>query len=124
MTDNAQTPNGKVKFTLDGGRELFIETDMPEKEPSRAGKLVSKSKEASSVYESNKQFTEIAQSIAPVANTILDSLKNINSPKEIQLEFGVKLDVASNVVIAKASTAANFKITLKWENKDAARTEK
>lgn len=124
MPDNAQTPNDKVKFTLDGDRELFIETDMSAKNTPSTGKLISKSKEAGSIFESNKQFTEIAQSIAPVANTILDSLKDINSPKEIQLEFGVKLDVASNVVIAKASTAANFKITLKWENKDAARTEK
>ena len=115
--------NSKVKFDLGDGQALFIETDMPDDDLASELTFAS-SEEEGNFVKSSKQFAEVAQNIAPVANTILESLKDINSPKEIQLEFGVKLDVASNVLIAKASTAANFKIMLKWENNNADLTKK
>lgn len=116
--------DGKVKFELENGQALFVEADIPDRPPNGGGALISNSKDKEKIVESNKQFQDVAKSIAPVANTILESLKEINSPKEIQLEFGVKLDFESNVLIAKASTAANFKIMLKWENKDEPNTDK
>lgn len=117
-------PEGKVKFDLGNGGSLLVETDMPDHVPKDSVKLISKLKDKEKIVESNKKFEEVAKGIAPVANTILESLKEINSPKEIQLEFGVKLDFSSNVLIAKASSAANFKIMLKWENKDEPGTDK
>lgn len=116
--------DSKVKFDLGDGQALFIETDMPDDDLASEFIFASSEEGGGNFVKSQKQFTEVAQSIAPVANTILESLKDINSPKEIQLEFGVKLDVASNVLIAKASTAANFKIMLKWENNNADLTKK
>ena len=110
--------DGKVQFELDNGQVLLIETEVPQKAISNGFNLTSDNDEEVTI-QSQKQFSEVARSIAPVANMVLDSLKELNTPKEIQLEFGVKLDFASNILIAKASTEANFKIMLKWENKDA-----
>lgn len=116
---------GKVQFDLDDGQILLVETDMPDDESVTEGfNLVSNSEDEEKIVKSSKQFQDVAKGIAPVANTILESLKAMNSPQEIQLEFGVKLDFASNVLIAKASTEANFKIMLKWENKVDSGTEK
>jgi len=112
--------DGKVQFDIGEGQVLLVETDVPEDLPQGV-QLASNhgGDDDEQVVKSNKRFEEVAKGIAPVANTILQSLKEINTPKEIQLEFGVKLDFASNVLVAKASTEANFKIMLKWENKDA-----
>jgi hypothetical protein len=35
-------------------------------------------------------------------------------PDKVQLEFGVKLTAEAGVVIAKAATEANFKLSLEW----------
>jgi Trypsin-co-occurring domain 1 len=37
------------------------------------------------------------------------------APDEFTVEFGVKLSAKAAVVIASATTDANFKVTLKWK---------
>ena len=47
---------------------------------------------------------------------MLDALKELNTPQEIHLEFGVKLGGKAGVVFASAESECNFKVGLKWTN--------
>ncbi len=38
-----------------------------------------------------------------------------HKPDEIEMEFGFSLNAVAGVVIASASTEANYKVTLRWK---------
>ncbi len=58
----------------------------------------------------------LVKKIQPVANTLFGALSELNTPQEINLEFGIKLGGKTGIVFASAETECNFKIGLKWTN--------
>ena len=69
------------------------------------------------VESSSDHFEKVAARIRPAAQVVLNALKDLNTPKEIQLEFGVKFSAKAGVIIASADSEMHFKVTVKWENK-------
>jgi hypothetical protein len=53
------------------------------------------------------------------ADLVLNSFKEMNSPNEISVEFGVTFKATTTVIIAAASTDATFKVSLKWQKPKA-----
>lgn len=104
-----------VEFELEDGTSVVFETDRDESDGSierisRGGDENDQPKKAV------QTFNKVAKSIQPAAQIVLDSLKEMNSPKEIQLEFGLKFGAKTGVILASADTEVNFKVTVKWEN--------
>ncbi len=66
-----------------------------------------------------RELRGVFAKIAPVGNALLDSLKDINTPDEINLEFGVKLGGKTGIIFAAAETEATFKVSITWKNKKA-----
>ena len=53
------------------------------------------------------------------AKAVLDKIKEAQ-PDQIELKFGIKVSGATDWLIAKAASEANFEVTLLWQPKAAA----
>ena len=103
-----------VEFELDDGTTVVFETNEPELNEGGVRKI---SKKNSSVVEkADQRFNDIARNIRPAAQVVLDSLQELNSPKEIKLEFGLKFSAKTGVIVASADSEVNFKVSVTWEN--------
>lgn len=103
-----------VEFKLDDGSPIVFEVDEPEvggttRASRRPGEIVEEAKET---------FEEALTKIRPATERVIATLRGLSQkPDEIEMEFGFNLSAAAGVVIASASTEANYKVTLKWSSK-------
>ena len=52
-----------------------------------------------------------------MTSTVIGKLGELqDSPEQVCVEFGIKLNAASGVVLASLAIEANFKITATWKN--------
>ena len=104
-----------VKFTLEDGSNILIEAEEAEVE----GEMIRVSSQSTSreiINISNKTFEESLGIVKPVANTVLNKLKDLSKqPEEVQVSFGISMDLKAGMFIA-AGTGANFNVTLTWKN--------
>jgi len=50
---------------------------------------------------------------------VITTLRGLaKKPDEIEMEFGFSLNAAVGVVIASASTEANYKVILRWKDEE------
>ena len=103
-----------VQFELDDGSCVVFETD---ERIGGGARRISDRKD--SPLEADEKFNAIVKRIKPSAQLILDSLKELNTPREIALEFGVKFSSKAGVIIASADSAVNFKVNVKWVNPES-----
>jgi hypothetical protein len=62
------------------------------------------------------KFEEVQELIKICCLSLLDTIKEVNEPDSIGVEFGIKLSGEMGVpMISKASGEANFKISLEWK---------
>lgn len=99
-----------LQFTLADGTPVFVESPKADFGISR----VSRGGETRS--EDDRRFEQALARIRPAAQAVLDSLRELNMPEEIGLEFGVKFSASAGVVFASADSEATFKVSLKWKN--------
>ncbi len=65
---------------------------------------------------SDKTFEESVGIVKPVANTVLNKLKDLNKlPEEVKVSFGISIDLKAGMFIT-SGTGANFNVTLTWKN--------
>ena len=104
-----------VEFILEDGSNILIEAEETEVE----GEMIRVSPRSTSreiVNISNKTFVESLNIVKPVANTILNRLKDLSKqPEEVEVSFGISMDLKAGMFIS-ANTGANFKVTLTWKN--------
>ena len=54
--------------------------------------------------------------IRPATEKVITTLRGlIQKPDEVEMEFGFSLSAGAGVVIASASTEANYRVTLRWK---------
>jgi hypothetical protein len=105
-----RTMKDLVKFSLESGGFVFIETEVSDVEK---GGLVKAGRGLPD--EATQSFEAAINCLSPIANTIVSKLINIsNPPDEAAVEFGLTLKADTGVIITKVGAEANFKINLKW----------
>ena len=57
---------------------------------------------------------------SPAAELVLNAFREMNTPDEIGLEFGVKFNASAGAFLASAGSEATFKVSLKWKNEKSA----
>jgi hypothetical protein len=101
-----------IELVWDNGTKVVAEVTEPEEGQEgtgRAGRL-------EKVQQLSQQAFEKAMAqLKPIAQTVMGTLKELNNPSEVAVEFGVKLSAETGVIIASAQAEANFKISLKWK---------
>jgi hypothetical protein len=103
-----------LEFTLDNGDITFIEIEDNESN-NRQSTTRSGSDSSNQSNQAQRTFSDALRVIAPTANALLTSLKGINEPDEIQLEFGLKFNGKANVIFTSAETEASFKVGITWK---------
>jgi len=54
--------------------------------------------------------------VRPAAAAVFDSLRELDSPKQIELEFGIGVSGSFGAFIASTEADVSFKVKLTWEN--------
>jgi hypothetical protein len=102
-----------VRFTLEDGSTVLIEAEETEVEGEMI-RVSSTSREVVNV--SDKTFEESLGIVKPVANTVLNKLKDLNKlPEEVKVSFGISMDLKAGMFIT-SGMGANFNVTLTWKN--------
>jgi hypothetical protein len=102
-----------VSFQLGNGNCFVAEVD-GDSGDGRTMRGISAAPEM--IVQSSKTFEASLRNIKQAAEVMVDRLCSLaKPPDELGVEFGVKLNAETGAIIAKASTEANFTITLKWK---------
>ncbi|HEV2136905.1 MAG TPA: CU044_2847 family protein [Terracidiphilus sp.] len=105
-----------VTFRLESGESFAAEVDDPIEDHKTVRGLGARTE---LIIESSKTFEAAIQNVQRAAEVLVDRLRSLSrKPDEVSVEFGVKLSAEAGAIVAKASTDANFKITLKWKGNE------
>ena len=106
-----------VEFKLEDGSTVVFETDTPEPAGTTGNdRRIAHSSGEAPVEKSTQLFDAVAARIRPAAQMVLDALRELNTPRQIDLEFGIKFNAKAGVVFASVDNDVNFKVRVKWEN--------
>jgi NTP-dependent ternary system trypsin peptidase co-occuring protein len=98
-----------VEMPLDDGSTVLVEVAEDEQRLQRVGRA------ASVVRDSAETLEEALRRVKPAVATVLHQVRDLATPPDtVKIEFGVKLTAEAGVIIAKAATEANFKLSLEW----------
>lgn len=99
-----------IEFKLEDGTSVYVEAEDVEGGYQRVARGEERGKAC-------KQFTEAITHVRPAAEAVLDAFREMNTPDEIALEFGVKFSAKLGAaVFASTEGEATFKVSLKWSN--------
>ena len=105
------------KFTIDEDAPILIEVT-PEPGMREVGFLEKPGPE---------QLKEMAEKSTQAVNGAMNAIHNMaqrviatmdtlsNKPSQVEVEFGIKLDLESGALIAKAGGEANLKVKMTWK---------
>jgi hypothetical protein len=101
-----------AQFPLDDDSPVFVEIDDTDDAsgPRRVGRG------DDGIAQVEQRFTKVIARVRPAAEAVLQSFREMNTPDEIGLEFGVKFHAKAGAIFAAVSSEATFKVALTWKN--------
>lgn len=108
-----------VEFPLEGTEQnILVEVDTPES----AG-VVRASRVSNAIAQAHITFEQAMDKVKPAASVIIAKVRSLHdSPDEVEVQFGLKLDADCGAFVASASVEANYSVTLKWKKEAEIRT--
>jgi hypothetical protein len=102
-----------VEFPLEDNGTIVVEVN----EPEGVGGTQRATREGEKEPEKAPQtFEQALSKIRPATDKVITTLQGlVQKPDEIEMEFGFSLSAEAGVIIASASTQANYKVTLRWK---------
>lgn len=102
----------KLEFVTDAGSTMVVEVD----DANALGGTTPASNEGGVTARVGKTFEDALASIKPGIEGALSMLNSLaTTPKEAEVEFGIKIDAAAGAIFAKAGAEATFKVKLIWK---------
>jgi hypothetical protein len=100
-----------IEFPLEDGTSMLVEVDEPEQEGLERVSI------KGGIEKAQQTLEKSLDKVRPAAQYILEKLRGLHdSPDEIEVAFGLKLNAGAGVILA-AGLEANYTVKLKW-NKD------
>ena len=104
-----------VEFKMEDGSAIIVEVD----EPETGGTTRASRRPGEIAEEAKETFEQALSKVRPATEKVITTLHGLaHKPDEIEMEFGFSLNAAAGVVIASASTQANYKVTLRWKQEE------
>jgi DNA-directed RNA polymerase specialized sigma24 family protein len=104
-----------IEFKMEDGNTIIFEVD----EPETGGTTRASRRPGEIAEEAKETFEQALSKIRPATEKVITTLRGLaHKPDEIEMEFGFSLNAVVGVVIASASTDANYKVTLRWTHKE------
>lgn len=101
-----------VEFPTTDGHSILVEAP-----DGIGGPLTRGGQHGSLVAQAQQTFEEAVGHIQPAVQALIDQLVTLSHrPSEVSVEFGVNLHADAGAFIAKAGGAANFTVTLTWDD--------
>lgn len=96
-----------VEFPLEDGSSIVVE--VTDQEEGRGTDVLHMAAKAN-----RSRHPKPLSKIRPATGKVINTLRGlVQRPDEIEMEFGFSLSAAASVIIASASTAANYKVILR-----------
>ena len=102
-----------LEFKLENGESAFMQIEESDAQTRQRGNRNQNEEEP---IQAPRSFDEAIRSVAPIGNALLSSLKDINTPDEINLEFAISFNGKAGVVFSSIENEASFKVNIKWKN--------
>jgi hypothetical protein len=102
-----------IEFPLEDGSTIVVEVNEPEGERGtrRAARGTEEEPE-----KAPQTFEQALSKLRPATEKVITTLRAlIQKPDEVEMEFGFSLSAEAGVIIASASTQANYRVTLRWK---------
>jgi len=108
-----------LAMPLDDGGTVLVEVSGTPSGVERVGRV------GDVVRDTAETLQQALARIRPAAAAVLDSVRGMApAPDKVKVEFGVTLTAEAGVVVARATSEANFKVTAEWSvRSDPARAE-
>jgi len=103
-----------IEFKLENGESAFMQLERTADKVKHRGSRDGSGEEE--VVTAPRSFNDAIKSIAPIGNALLSSLKDINTPDEISLDFAISFNGKAGVIFSSVESNASFKVTIKWKN--------
>ncbi|WP_062311332.1 CU044_2847 family protein [Demequina rhizosphaerae] len=99
-----------LAFTSEDGSAVLVEaTD------ASTGPVMRSGRPGAAVVEATESLEDVVARIGPVVKGIVAGIReSAGRPEQIEVEFAVTIAADSNLVIARASGEANFRVQLRW----------
>jgi hypothetical protein len=104
-----------IEFPLGEEDEtILVEVEEPE------GQIIKASLKPGEVIEkASMTLDQALEKLKPAAAAIIAKMRTLaDSPDEMEVKFGIKLNAQAGAVIAAASVEANYTISLIWKRKE------
>jgi hypothetical protein len=98
-----------VEYSLPDGAPVLIEI-----EDAGSTQRIGRGQEIAERAE--QSFIDAISRIRPAAEIIVEAFRKLNTPAEMDLEFGIKFNAKAGAFIASVDSEATFKVMLKWKN--------
>ncbi|MFZ0088986.1 MAG: CU044_2847 family protein [Solirubrobacteraceae bacterium] len=99
-----------LKFKSDEGHSILVEVD-----GDQGGRIVRGGRATDAVIEASSSLDQALAGLGPAVKSILTQLRaGAEWPDELEIEFGVTLSADANVIIARTTGQANFRIAMTW----------
>jgi len=99
-----------IEFPLEDGTSMLVEVD----ETEEVGLTKVSRRDPGVIERAQLTLEKSLDKVKPAAQYILEKLRGLHdSPDEIEVTFGLKLNAGSGVILA-AGVEANYTVKLKW----------
>lgn len=98
-----------VEYPLAAGGSVLVEVEEAEGEGfvrAARGEIATKA---------SQTFEEAIEAVKPAILSVIAKLRELSSPGEIGVEFGIKLGAKAGAFFSSADAEATFKVTLTWK---------
>ncbi|MEV6956462.1 CU044_2847 family protein [Streptomyces sp. NPDC051183] len=96
-----------VRFEGPDGTSLLIEAE------DDAPGLQRISRDDDGVVQAGRRLQDALNEVRPAIRSVIDSVRSLG-PDEYEVEFGMKLNAESGVVIAKTAIEGHFNVKIHW----------
>ncbi|MGH2480808.1 MAG: CU044_2847 family protein [Ktedonobacteraceae bacterium] len=103
---------------MEDGQTIAFEIN--ESEPREGGGMTHASYRPGGIVEKAKlTFEQALSKVGPSTEKVIMMFRGlVHTPDEIEMEFGFNVNTALGAVIATTGAEANYKVTLRWKNKE------
>ena len=99
-----------VEFRSEEDRSLLVEV-----EDDRGARVMRGGRTADAVIEAGVSLETMLGGLGTAVKGIVSQVRAAADwPDEVEIEFGVKVSADANVIIARTTGEANFRIAMKW----------